>query len=73
MMSIVLYLLVIAVWVGLAELALYYWRRDEYRRIDAMRRQAETLLREARLARLRATVSLHRADAAVSSYTKRAS
>ncbi len=58
-MSLFLYLLVIGVWVGLVEMALQRRRRDEYRRISAMRVQAEVLLREARLARLRAAVSLH--------------
>ena len=58
-MSLMMYLLAMAVWVSLVELVLYRRRQGEYRRIGAMRRQAEMLMREARLARLRATVSLH--------------
>lgn len=71
-MSLFMYLLAIGVWVGVVEFALHQRRQHEYRRIQIMRSQAEALLREARLARLRATVSLHR-PAARARYEQRAS
>lgn len=53
-MSLFFYLLVMGVWVALVEAALHRWRSGEYRRIAEARDEAEELLREARVARLRA-------------------
>ncbi len=53
-MSLLLYLMMMGVWVALVELALHHWRRGQYERIAATRREAEAALQDARIARLRA-------------------
>ncbi len=72
-MSLVGYLLVLAVWVGAIEYVLQVWRKGEYRRIGVMRRQAESLLREAQLARLRAGRSMAAVSRGPEAYQRRAS
>ena len=71
-MSLVAYLLVMAVWVGVIEYVLHVWRKGEYERIGAMRMQAQSLLREAKLARLRAGRPVSAARE-LESYQRRAS
>lgn len=58
MMSLLAYLLAIGAWVGIVEALLHRWRRRQYEEMDAMRAEAEAMLREARLARLRMGASL---------------
>ena len=80
-MSLLAYVLVLAVWVGALEYLFHCWRRGEYRQIAAMRTQAAALLREATLARLRPFGGLRagsstgsgRARANISALTRRAS
>lgn len=71
-MSLFAYILVAGVWAGAAEFLLYRWRRSEYRNIATMRAQAEALLREARLTRLRARAP-HAAGAGTAVLRQRAS
>lgn len=72
-MSLVGYLLVTVVWVGAIEYVLQVWRKGEYQRIGAMRRQAESLLREAHLARLRAGRPMAVVSRGLDGYERRAS